>query len=90
MIVWLWDTGGPAVSASGVTDSETRAKRAAAEAMRAMSADTATVEAGVLLDGGAWLEAGYRRTGIVWTALAYSSGRIRWRMSHRLELAAAS
>ncbi len=44
MIVWLWDTDGPDGSASGVTDDQDAAHRAAEKGMTATGAVTAVVE----------------------------------------------
>lgn len=44
IIVWLWDTDGPARSASGVTADDGKAKNAAEEGMITTGAATATVE----------------------------------------------
>jgi hypothetical protein len=73
-----------------VTDDEQRAKRAAEAGMRARGASTATVEACAHLAGGGWLIAGYRRTGVAWTAHADANGDISWRMvNRRLALSAS-
>jgi hypothetical protein len=80
-VLWTWGTNAPDRSACGVSATEDRAKRAAAAAMRGIGATAAIVEAAALLSGGAWLEAGYRRTGTVWTARIDTTGRIRWAQS---------
>jgi hypothetical protein len=89
VIVWTWDVDGPQRSACGVTDAEGSAKRAVETAMRATGAGTATVEACAHLAGLGWMQSGYRRTGVFWTATADEAGDIRWRMGNR-RLAIAS
>jgi hypothetical protein len=86
MILWTWETddGG----ASGVTDDEGTARRAAIDAMRSTGTATAMVEAMSHLGGGYWMESGYRSIGIVWTARQDTNG-ITWQMSNS-NLAAAS
>lgn len=87
--VWIWDADGPGRSASGVTDDDGAARRAAEEGMIASEATTATVERAMHLGGGGWMRSGYSRTGIGWTARR-SGGRIKWtRFYRRLEMAAS-
>jgi hypothetical protein len=89
VIVWLWDADGPDGSASGVTDDQAAACRAAERGMSVTGAATAVVEAAMHLDGGGWMRSGYRRTGYLWTARRHD-GRVTWTGSHRcLELAAS-
>ena len=88
MIVWLWDADGPDGSASGVTDGQATACRAAEEGMAVTRAAMATVEVAVHFDGGAWMSSGYRRTGHMWTA-RHRNGQITWTESRRLELTAS-
>jgi hypothetical protein len=89
VIVWLWDTDGPDGSASGVTDDQAAACRAAEKGMTATGAATAVVEAAVHLDGGGWMSSRYRRTGHGWTARRHDD-RVTWTEFRRnLELAAS-
>ena len=79
MIVWIWDADGPADrSATGVTDDEAAARRAARAAMTATGAQTATVEWAVHLGGGDWMRSGYLRSGSGWTARRQDDGTITW------------
>lgn len=75
--VWLWETDGPARSASGVTSDDGTAKDAAREGMLITGAATATVEQAVHRAGGGWMRSGYHRTGTGWTATRDGT-RIRW------------
>jgi hypothetical protein len=89
VIVWLWDADGPDGSASGVTDSQATACRAAEEGMTVTGAATTTVEEATHLGGGGWMRSGYRRTGHMWTAQRHN-GQTTWTESRRcLELAAS-
>jgi hypothetical protein len=74
VIVWLWDAG----SARGVTDDESRARRAAEAFMRSGRADTARVEKALAVTGISALASGYLRTGHGWTAQPRRDGLIRW------------
>ena len=88
MIVWLWDADGPDGGASGVTDDQDSACRAAEKGMAATGAVMATVETARHLDGGGWMKSGYRPTGHVWTARRLDGG-VAWTESHRVERAAS-
>jgi hypothetical protein len=83
VIVWLWDTDGPDGSASGVTDDQAAACRAAEAGMTSTGAATAVVEVAMHLDGGGWMSSGYRRTGHLWAARRHD-GRVTWTRSRRL------
>jgi hypothetical protein len=74
VIVWLWDAG----SGRGVTDDESRARRAAEAFMRSGRADAARVERAHLVAGLSVLTSGYARTGQGWTAQSRPGGLIRW------------
>jgi hypothetical protein len=74
VIVWLWDAG----SGRGVTDDESRARRAAEALIRTGRADTARVERAFLVAGLSVLTSGYARTGHGWTAQPRPGGLIRW------------
>lgn len=79
VIVWIWDADGPAGrSASGVTDDEAAARRAARTAITATGAQTATVEWALHLGGGDWMTSGYLRSGSGWTARRCEDGTIAW------------
>jgi hypothetical protein len=67
MIVFLWDVRTPGGSARGVTDDETQARLAVADAMLA-DGISGRVERASLSIGAAWLTGGYRRLGTGWTA----------------------
>jgi hypothetical protein len=86
--VWLWETDGPAHSASGVTADDGTAKDAAEEGMLITGAATATVEQATHHAGGGWMRSGYHRTGTGWTATRNGT-RIRWSRFHRRERAAS-
>lgn len=73
---WLWDAG----SACGVIDDGARARRAAAECMRAHGGtDTARVEKAFLVPGTSTLTMVHDRTGTGWSARRYRNGRIAWK-----------
>ena len=74
MIVWLWDAG----SGRGVTDDQTRARRAAEMLMRSGRADAARVEKALAVTGISALDSGYLRTGHGWTARPRRDGLIQW------------
>lgn len=79
VIVWIWDADGPAGrSASGVTDDEAAARRAARAAITATGAQGATVEWALHLGGGDWMTSGYLRSGSGWTARRCEDGTIAW------------
>ena len=86
--VWLWETHGPARSASGVTDDDGTARDAAQEGIITTGAATATVEQATHQAGGGWMRSGYHRTGTGWTAKRHGN-RIRWTRFHRPEKAAS-
>ncbi len=77
VIVWLWYADGPAGSASGVTDDESLARRAAERGMIATAAVTATAQEAAHLGGGSWMTAGYEPTGAGCTARRHGD-RITW------------
>jgi len=75
MLLWLWDTCDPG-QYRGVTDDETKARRAAESCITRGLATAARVEsARFAMNAG--LQASYQRTGIAWTARA-SGQRVRW------------
>jgi hypothetical protein len=76
MTVWLWDAPGPASSARGVCDKETRARRAAAARLRGGHASAAVVEEAIVVTGTASRLEYYERTGNRWQARP--GKRIRW------------
>jgi hypothetical protein len=63
MNVWLWDASGPARTACGVTDSESRARRAAEAVLTSGQADAARIEQAALGLGAGTMTYGYQRTG---------------------------
>jgi hypothetical protein len=78
LIVWLWDSSGPASGASGITDNETQARRAAEAYMHTAEACTARVERAHLRVGIHALTTGYERTGNGWEAKKRRDGPITW------------
>jgi hypothetical protein len=86
--VWLWETGGPARSACGVTGHDGAARGVAEERMITTGADSATVEQATHLAGGGWMRSGYHRTGTGWTASRHGK-RISWTRFYRPEAAAS-
>jgi hypothetical protein len=79
VIVWVWDADGTAGrSASGVTDDEETARRAARAAITATGAQTATVEWALHIGGGDRMTSGYLRSGSGWTARRQDDGTISW------------
>ena len=78
VIVWLWDSSGPAGEASGITDDEAQARRAAEKYMRTVQACTARVERAHLRIGIHALTPGYERTGKGWSARQRRNGYIAW------------
>jgi hypothetical protein len=78
VIVWLWDTSGPARSGRGLSDDETSARLAAEECMRSHLADSARVEKALAILGIESLISGYERTGQGWVAQIHRDGRIIW------------
>ena len=75
----MWDVDGFAGRrASGVTDDEGAARRAARAAITATGARAATVEWALHLDGGDRMESGYLRSGSGWTARRHDDGTITW------------
>ena len=75
MIAWSWTAG----CASGLTDSQRRARRHAAGVLLHGDADTAVLQ-GVLIDTGALaLEVRYRPVDGMRTVGRVHGGRVRWR-----------
>jgi hypothetical protein len=72
---WLWDAG----SACGVTDDGSRARKAAAQRIRADGTGTARVEKAFLVPGTSTLIMIHDRTGEGWSAVLYRNGRISWK-----------
>ena len=63
MIVWLWDTSGPARCGRGVTDDRARALQIAETYLRGGLASVAQVEGARLVPGTHTLSTGYERPG---------------------------
>jgi hypothetical protein len=63
VIVWLWDTHGPARSGQGITDDEDRAIQNVETLMRSGQANVAQVESAHAELGIRTLTSGYQRTG---------------------------
>ena len=76
VIVWLWDSSGPARNGRGVSDDEMRARQAA-EACITSGADVARVEKAVTELGIRTLTSGYQRTREEWLA-SHCNGRVTW------------
>lgn len=75
MLLWLWDTCGPG-HCRGVTDDESKARRAAEACIARGLATAARVEpARFAMNAG--LHASYQRTGIAWAARVSGQG-VRW------------
>jgi len=75
VIVWLWQASGPG-QFRGITDDETKARRAAESCITRGLAAAARVEsARFVMNAG--LHASYQRTGSAWAARA-SGHRVRW------------
>ena len=72
---WLWDAG----SACGVTDDGPRARKAAAQSIRADGTGTARVEKAFLVAGTGTLIMVHDRTGEGWSARLHGNGRIAWK-----------
>jgi hypothetical protein len=77
MIVWLWDTSGPARCGWGVTDDRGRALQIAETYLRGGLADVAKVEGARLVPGTRTLSTGYERTGEGWRGRCGDVG-VRW------------
>ena len=77
MIVWLWDTSGPARAGRGVTDDRGRALQIAEAYLRSGQANVAQVEGARLVPGTHTLTTGYERTGEGWRGRCGDSG-VRW------------
>jgi hypothetical protein len=77
MIVWLWDTYGPARGGRGITDDEARAIQNAETLMSSGQANVAWVESAHAELGTRTLTSGYRRTGRGWRGRCGDTG-IRW------------
>lgn len=75
MLLWLWDTSDPG-QYRGITDDETKARRAAESCITRGLATAVRVEsARFAMNAG--LHASYQRTGNAWTARASGRG-VRW------------
>ena len=77
MMLWLWDTYGPARSGHGITDDRARALQIAETYLRSGHANVATVEGARFAPGTHTLTTGYQRTGEGWRGRCGDSG-IRW------------
>jgi hypothetical protein len=77
VILFLWDAPGPALTARGVTSSETSARQAAEAFLIGGQATGAVVEKAILGLGAGSMTYGYQRTGLAWHALL-ADGRVAW------------
>lgn len=78
-LLWSWSASGPETSASGVCHDLARARRTAAEWMRAHGADAALLEEVRLAIGARSLLSHHERTGVALRARRGRDGRVRWR-----------
>jgi hypothetical protein len=78
MIVYLWDAVGPAFTALGITDDESRAREAAARFVLSGGATSARVEQAHFESGIRALNPGYTRLGQGWTVRPGRGGGVRW------------
>lgn len=78
MIVYLWSTSGAGCHASGISDSDERARDAAGACVASGRADGAYVEQALTAIDATTLIDGYVRTGEGWTARRASTGVVRW------------
>jgi hypothetical protein len=77
--LWAWSSSAPAAAASGVSGDMGRARRAAAQWMRANGADASLLEEVRLAIGARSLLPHHEPTGVVMPADMCRDGRVRWR-----------
>jgi hypothetical protein len=77
-VMWTWDASAPGVAGAGVCDDEDRARRAAAEWMRANGADSGSAAEVRLAAGGRTLVPHHEPTGVALRARRGRDGRVRW------------
>jgi hypothetical protein len=83
ILLWAWQATAPGAAASGVCGDAGRARRAAAEWMRANGADAGLVEEVRLAIGAGSLLPHHERTGTVLRARRRRDGRVRWESAPR-------
>jgi hypothetical protein len=78
VIVYLWESSGPARNWLGISGNREAARRAVRECLRSGDTTAARVEEAITVIGARTLSHAYEPTGNGWVARLGKDGRVRW------------